>query len=164
MFDLEILDKILSTLSQPNTKKATKLDLSVILRKDPIIHLYYNEFILEKNIERLLEENYIKEVAEDVHIRDFGTHSVTYYTLTTIGYIFIKEKGYQNTYYSNLSIEQENRELRKSQIELNKSVVETNKRTLKLTSWIAFGTIVAAVYYLVELYLVFHPYNTGSNP
>ncbi|MEO6175901.1 MAG: hypothetical protein ABIP27_12190 [Flavobacterium circumlabens] len=156
MFDLEILDKILSILSKTESNKLTEHEIGVYLRLDLISSLYINDFIIEKNLERLLEDNYIKEVTEDSHIEGFGTHPITRYLLTTHGYTFVKESGYISTYYFKLSIEKENRLLRKSQIELNRSTLSTNRNMSWLTFVIAVGTFIAGIYYLIQIYTFFY--------
>lgn len=157
MFDLEILDKILSILSKPESNKLTIHEIGVLLHQDPISSLYVNKFIIEKNIERLLEDNYIKEFKTTFDIKGFENELITYLILTTHGYTFIKNSGYVHNYYSKLSLEEENRLLRQSQIELNKATLSTNRRMLWLTLVIAIGTFIAAIYYIFEIYRFFYP-------
>ncbi|MDX6181925.1 hypothetical protein SGQ44_18305 [Flavobacterium sp. Fl-77] len=132
-------------------------EICIFLRQDILLSHYITNFIIEKNLERLIQDNYIKELTEDLHIEDFGTHPIKYYSLTTHGYTFIKESGYVNTYYSKLSLEKENRLLHQSQIELTKSTISTNHKIVWMTGVIAVGTLVSAIYYGFEIYFFFHP-------
>lgn len=157
MFDLEILDKILSILSKPESNQLTAHQIGILLLQDPVTSLYANTFIVNKNIDRLLADNYIKQFQTNLTVKGFEKELITYFILTTHGYTFIKESGYVRTYYSKLSLEEENRILRKSQIELTESTISTNKRMFWLTVVISVGAVISAVYYAFEIYFFFRP-------
>ena len=157
MFDLKILDKILTILSDSENHTISVIELNSALHQDILISRYINEYILNQNIERLLQDNYIKEIAENLNLRGIEIGIVTKYRLTVQGYTFIKESGYYNTFISKISLEKENSHLRESQIELNNSTLATNELMTRLTKFIAVGTIIAAIYYLLEIYSFFFP-------
>lgn len=159
MSHLKILDFILLLLSKPQNDKLTRDEISIQLHSHSVASLYMRGVDIERSIERLLADNYIKEIKEHVSVEIFIAGTITYLSITSQGYAFIKSGGYYNTFSSELSLVAENRSLRLSQIELNKSVVDTNKKIVWLTGVIAFGTFIAAIYYCFEIYFFFHSCN-----
>jgi hypothetical protein len=142
---LEFLDKILSILKSSN-RNLTAHEIKILFITDSFYSLYKKDFQLSNYIPVLIKDGYIKEVIE---ISDFDSSEIVFYTITPEGLKFI---GYINTYYSKLSLEEENKLLRLSQIELNRSTVSTNRLIARWTIVIGIGTAIAAVYYLKELF------------
>lgn len=151
ILSLEFLDKIISILKTQN-KKLTAHELSVLFTTDTFYSLYRKDFQLENYLPILIKDEYVKETIEFSTIEGFTDCEIKYYSLTAEGLKFI---GYVDTNYSKLSLEQENRLLRLSQIELNRSTLSTNRRMIWLTRWIALGTIIAATYYAIEILKVY---------
>jgi hypothetical protein len=147
ILSLEFLDKIISILKTQN-KKITAHEINILFITDDFYSLYRKEFQLGNYLPILIKDGYVKETEELSEIEGFGSSNVKYYSLTAEGLSFI---GYVDTNYSKLSLEQENKLLRLSQIELNRSTLSTNRRMIWLTRWISLGTIIAAFYYLIEI-------------
>lgn len=147
ILSLEFLDKIISILKTQN-KKLTAHEITVLFTTDSFYSLYKKDFDLDNYLPILIKDKYIVETKEFSKIKDFKDSEIKYYSLTAKGLEFI---GYVDTNYSKLSLEQENKLLRLSQIELNRSIVSTNRWMVFLTFLIAFGTIVSAFYYVHEL-------------
>jgi hypothetical protein len=147
MPSLEFLDKIISILKTHN-KKLTTHELSVLFTTDDFYSLYRKDFRLENYLPILIKDGYVKEVEELSEIEGFDNRNIRYYNLTAEGLNF---NGYVDTHYSKLSLEQENKLLRLSQIELNRSTISTNRWMVVLTCLIAVGTVVSAIYYVHEL-------------
>ncbi|WP_369013390.1 hypothetical protein [Flavobacterium anhuiense] len=154
---LIILDCILFILSKPENDKLTNQQLETLLYMHPKASMYIKEVDIAKSISRLIDDNYVKAVAEDVIVEIFKAGTITYLSITSQGYSFMKLGGYYGTLQSELSLQEENRRLRESQIDLNKSIRLTNRWMIWLTSIIAFGTIMASIYYGFEIYHLFCP-------
>ena len=147
MLSLEFLDKIISILKTQN-KKLTAHEIHILFITDDFYSLYRKDFHLNNYLPILIKDGYIKETEELSKTDGFQNTNIKYYSLTADGLDF---EGYVNSNYSKLSLEQENKLLRLSQIELNRSTLSTNRRMICLTRWIALGTIIAALYYLIEI-------------
>lgn len=144
ILSLEFLDKIISILKTQN-KKLTAHQITILFITDDFYFLYKKDFQINNYLPILIEDGYVEEIIE---LSDIDNSEVKYYTLTAKCLKFI---GYVDSNYSKLSLEQENRLLRLSQIELNHSTLSTNQSMIWLTRWIALGTIIAAVYYTIEI-------------
>lgn len=144
ILSLEFLDKIISIL-KTNKNKLTSHEINVLFITDDFYSLYKKDFQLDNYLSILIKDGYVKEVEE---FSEITSSKIKYYSLTSEGLSFI---GYVDTHYSKLSLEQENKLLRLSQIELNRSTLSTNRRMIWLTRWIALGTIIAAAYYTIEI-------------
>lgn len=145
ILSLEFLDKIISIL-KTSSKKLTAHQIAVLFSTDDFYFLYRKDFQINNYLPILIEDGYVEELIE---LSDIDNSEVRYYTLTAEGLKFI---GYVDTNYSKLSLEQENKLLRLSQIELNRSTVSTNRWMVVLTFLIAVGTVVSAIYYVHELF------------
>jgi hypothetical protein len=151
MLHLETLDSILSILKNEKNKKLTAHEINVILLQDSIFKLYTSQFLVDKSLEKLIDDNYIKEVKENCKVEGFEDNIITHYETTSHCFNFI---GYVNTYYSKLSLEQETKLLRDTSIELNRSTLSANRHMFWLTFIIAIGTAVSAIYYILEIFSV----------
>jgi hypothetical protein len=143
---LEFLDKIISILKTQN-KKLTESEITTLFITDSFYRLYKKDFQLDNYLPILLNDKYIKEEVEKSDLID-GL-KIKYYSLTPEALNFV---GYVNTNYGKLSLEQENKLLRLSQIQLNKSTIRTNNLMLIFNFLIAFGAIIASVYYIREIF------------
>ena len=157
---LEFLDKIISIL-KGNKNKLTAHQISTLFITDSFYSLYRNEFILDNYLPILIKDGYIKEVEELSKITGFGSSNVKYYSLTAEGLEFI---GYVNLYYNKMSEEEQRKTMFDNQLSLNKSIISTNRSIISTNFWmkwltglIALGTLVASIYYLIEIYEFFYP-------
>lgn len=159
MFDLELLDKILSLLNK-DSKGLTTREIFTVFGQDILYKNYITSFMVEKSLERLLNDNYIKEVNSNSTVKGFEDSIITHYVLTSHGFTFISDSGYVKRYQNTISLNEQNEQLRASQIELNTSTLSSNRRMARLTLVIAIGTGVAAFYYIVEIVrAIFSYYN-----
>lgn len=143
---LEFLDKIISILKSKNKGKLTAHEINIFFITDDFYSLYRKDFQINNYLPILIEDGYVEEIIE---VSEIDSSEIKYYTLTPIG---LKFTGYVNTYYSKLSLEEENKLLRLSQIELNRSTVSTNRLIARWTIVIGVGTAIAAIYYLKEIF------------
>jgi hypothetical protein len=157
MINLEILDLILSHIK--SNKKVTEFNIKNLVFSNLLYENLINDLIIEKSLEKLIDDNYVKAVEDKVKISDDWGERVVYYVSTPQSYNFV---GYLNTFYSKLSLEKQNKTLLESQlaqnlsmIATNDSVQSTNRRMKDLTLVIALGTSVAAIYYLIEIFSLF---------
>lgn len=152
ILNLEFLDKIISILKIQN-KKLTSHEINVLFITDDLYSLYKKEFKIDNCIPILVKDGCINETVEK---SDFDNSNIKYYSLTAEGLKFI---GYVNTYYNKLSEEEQKREMFDNQLSLNKSIIATNNSLRSTNIWmrwltvvIALGTVVSAIYYLIEIF------------
>ncbi|WP_269227663.1 hypothetical protein [Flavobacterium eburneipallidum] len=151
---LEFLDKIISILKIQN-KKLTAHEITVLFITDDFYFLYKKDFQINNYLPILVKDGYVKETTELSKIEGFPDSKIKYYSLTVKGLEFT---GYVDNHYNELSTEQQNKEILENQSSLNKSIMltnasvrSTNTRMFYLTFVIAFGTVVSAIYYLIEI-------------
>jgi hypothetical protein len=154
ILSLEFLDKIISIL-EANKNKLTAHEINILFITDDFYSLYRKDFKLDNYLPILIKDAYVKEVEEFSEIEGFGTSNVKYYSLTAEG---LKFTGYVNSYYSKMSEEEQRKTMFDNQLSLNKSIISTNRSIISTNFWmkwltglIAFGTLVAAIYYLLEI-------------
>lgn len=127
MTSLEKIDKILNFLKE-------RSDLSASFSKEYIWNLYVNKSP-ELQITRQIYDEILTKLVEDGYVREeIQKDSQPFYHLTMSGYLF---EGY-------LSSQKETQKLQQTAISLS-------QRTFWMTVVIAFGTLVAAIYYLLEV-------------
>lgn len=151
---LEFLDKIITILKTQN-KKLTAHEITVLFITDDFYFLYKKDFQIDNYLPILIKDGYVKEIDELSKIDGFSNSKIKYYSLTSEGLSFI---GYVNSYYNKMSEEQKNNEMLENQLSLNKSIMLTNASVRSTNLWmrwltgvIAFGTLVASIYYLLEI-------------
>ena len=91
---------------------------------------------------KLIKDDYVWFVEKASVFPEFGT--VKYYRITFEGIFYIRGGGYSADMEKNQSAEKRLVELERFQINIQTSVN-------RLTKLIALGTLVAAVYYLIEI-------------
>ena len=154
ILSLEFLDKIISILKTQN-KKLTTHEITVLFITDDFYFLYKKDFQINNYLPILVKDGYVKEVEELSEIEGFDNTKIKYYSLTADGLSFV---GYTNSYYSKMSEEEQKMELFENQLSLNKSIILTNASVRSTNTWmrcltivIAVGTVVSAIYYLIEI-------------
>lgn len=121
------VDKILNFLKD-------RSGLSADFSKEYIWNLYVKK-TPELKINRQLYDEILQKLVEDGYIREtkVGENQPTYH-LTVQGYLF---DGYINSQMETQKLQQ--------------SAISLSRRTFWMTVAIAFGTLVAAIYYLLEI-------------
>lgn len=154
ILSLEFLDKIISILKTQN-KKLTAHKITVLFITDDFYFLYKKDFQINNYLPILVKDGYVKEVEELSEIGGFDNTKIKYYSLTADGLSFV---GYTNSHYSKMSEEEQKMELFENQLSLNKSIILTNASVRSTNTWmrcltivIAVGTVVSAIYYLIEI-------------
>lgn len=153
MLELEFLDKIISILKINHKLTASQINTHFIT--DSFYKIYADTFNVTFCLEKLISDNYVKEIKEVLDIKGFDNESLIYYVLTSQVVSF---EGYANRNFFELATRKQNELLKLSQVKLNDSSVLTNasvRRTnclmVILTSLIALGTVIAAVYYIFQI-------------
>ena len=154
---LEFLDKIISILKTQN-KKLTAHEITALFITDVFYSLYRKDFKLDNYLPILIKDKYVTETEEFCKIEGFKDSETKYYSLTAEGLEFT---GYVNLYFSKMSEEGQKMELFENQLSLNKSIILTNSSVRSTNIWmrwltvvIAVGTLVSAVYYVLEIFSV----------
>lgn len=154
ILSLEFLDKIISILKTAD-KKLTAHEITILFITDAFYSIYRKDFNLDNYLPILIKDGYVKEVEEVSEIEGFGNSNITYHSLTDEGLSFI---GYVNSYYNKMTEEGQRKAMFDNQLRLDKSVISANRSVIATNSWmkcltgiIAFGTTVAAIYYLLEI-------------
>ncbi len=154
ILSLEFLDKIVSIL-KVNKNKLTAHEISILFKTDTFYSIYRTDFEIENYLPILLKDGYIKETNESSEIKGFENIKTKQYSLTPEGLSFI---GYVNLYYSKMTEEEQRKTMFDNQLSLNKSIISTNRSIISTNFWmkwltgaVAFGTLVAAIYYLLEI-------------
>lgn len=166
ILSLEFLDKIISIL-KTNKNKLTSHQINVLFITDEFYSLYKEDFKIDNYLPILIKDGYVKETEELSKINGFSNSKVKYYSLTDEGLSFI---GYVNSYYNAMSEEEQRKKMFDNQLNLNKSILSTNRSIISTNFWmkfltgiIAFGTLVAAIFYLLEILKFFGLFCSCSN-
>ena len=163
ILSLEFLDKIISIL-KTNKNKLTFHQINVLFITDEFYSLYRKDFQLDNYLPILIKDGYVKETEE---LSEIDNSKIKYYLLTAEGLSFI---GYVNSYYNTMSEEEQRKKMFDNQLSLNKSILSTNRSIISTNFWmkwltgvIAFGTLVAAIFYLLEILKTFGLFCSCSN-
>lgn len=163
ILSLEFLDKIISIL-KANKNKLTSHQISVLFITDEFYSLYKKDFHLDNYLPILIKDGYVKETEE---LSEIDNSNIKYYSLSAEGLSFI---GYINSYYNAMSEEEQRKKMFDNQLSLNKSILSTNRSIISTNFWmkfltgiIAFGTLVAAIFYLLEILKFFGLFCSCSN-
>lgn len=113
---------------------------------------------------KLVKDDYVNTEMEDSIDPIFKSpRKDQYYKISFEGLVFINNGGYENLYYENQKQKSQFAELKKKQSLLEQKQVSNQFQIVLLTWIIAFGTIVAAVYYLFEILSFFGVLTSQKN-
>jgi hypothetical protein len=106
--------------------------------------------------DKLEKENYIICEQRNVRYNDLSGEGATRleycYRVTFDGKLFFEQGGYSKKYAHDESERNRLTALESSQLEYNEAQRKQAATLNKLTFWVAVGTLLAAVYYMTELY------------
>lgn len=144
---LKILDDVLEQIS--NTKGVhTLLSVQVIVTNDEV-----NMETVENCIDKLIEDGYVFEDTYTDYMSEAKPKTFPVFKVSFSGQFFLSRGGYQSEF-----LRENSERIRMFAIETQQ--MENNQQIVLLTKWIAGGTIMAAIYYLIEiLKWVFIPNN-----
>lgn len=142
--ELEILDALLKYLKDTNhnTFQHIKSDVK-------------NKSAFLKDIDdKILYSALLKLVKDDYVYEDFqkiGSLSGNVYNISFEGIFFINNGGYEKEHQNNQKAEIESAELKKRQFLLEEKHSSIQGQIVFLTLIIAIGTLIPAVYYIIEI-------------
>lgn len=150
--EIKLLDDILKYLL--HIQKAEKPYIVGLKPIDSSFIKIDNSFF-KSAILKLLKDDYIY-LGNNVELKNINNLSIAgLIEITFDGIIFINQGGYQN-YYNKLLIEQNLiSEIKDEQRRHSKALVHLNRWMVGLTIVVAIGTLIAAIYYLVEIFSFF---------
>jgi hypothetical protein len=138
--ELEILDELLKYML------TTACCNYVSIRNDTIKN---HSFL--KDIDNPTLNAALLKLAKDGYLNEIIDISGTNYDISFEGIMFIKSEGYTNQNRQNHIKENENADLKSEQNRQAKVLVALNRWLVFLTWIIALGTLIAAIYYLLEV-------------
>lgn len=120
--------------------------------KNFLIHSFWLEtkgtglekYMIDNAINKLEKDGYLSTSIINVTPLIDGTDKATIYTITWEGQFFISRGGYQGETFRASSE-------KKRLADVEKQSAKTAKQMVILTRWIVAGTIIAGIYYLLEI-------------
>ena len=142
--ELKVLDDLLRTLLVSNSFKYSKIINETIDRCDFL-----------KNVQTYIFESALLKLSKDCYVLE--TNIVinypiqSHFNISFEGIVFIKNGGYEKQYQQTQQKEIEFYEMMNRQSALESKNTLFQAQLVVLTYLIAFGTLVAAIYYLLEV-------------
>lgn len=155
MFTLQVLDKILTILSNTNRKTYYNI-LEHELYQDVLFKVQLTDLIIKKSLEKLISENYITET-KSVVFDDFlksNTEQV-FYEITWEGQFFTSQGGYSGRYFRENELKERLTKIEDEQLSNSRIQTKQSENMTKLTCYIAIFTAITAIYYLIEIFKIF---------
>lgn len=155
MFTLQVLDKILSILSNTDRKIYYRV-LEHELYQDTLFKVQLTDLIIKKSLEKLITENYITET-KSVVFDDFLKSDVeeTVYEITWEGQFFISQSGYSGRYFRENELKERLTKIEDEQLLNSRIQTKQSENMTKLTRYIAILTGITTIYYLIEIFKMF---------
>lgn len=101
---------------------------------------------------KLVKYGYVNQESEKTTDRLFNTPRTDhYYRISFEGLVFIKNGGYENEFHKSQSIESLKNEMIQRQNDLEEKQSRNQTQLVVLTWVIALGTLIAGVYYFLEI-------------
>ena len=152
MFTLQILDNILSILSNTSKDKIYFKSIEYELYQNILFKKQLTDLIIKKSIEKLVSEKYISEI-NSVVFNELLNKKIneTTYEITFEGQFYISQGGYLGKYYKEKAEKERVINLEKEQLANAHKINELQKGQLSVTKILAWLTGVASVYYLIEI-------------
>ncbi|MBA0883599.1 hypothetical protein [Flavobacterium undicola] len=142
--ELKILDEILKTLSISDSVKWFEIMNETLDRCEFLKDV--DHFTFQVALLKLVKDDYVIETNKDI-----DNPKKTHYNISFEGLFFIKNGGYENQNLKSHQVEMEVVEMKKMQSLLEAKNASLQVQLVVLTYLIAFGTLVAAIYYLLEV-------------
>jgi len=142
--ELKILDELLKTLSISNSVKWFEIINETLDRCDFLTNV--DHFTFQVALLKLVKDDYVIETNKDI-----DNPKKTHYNISFEGLFFIKIGGYGQERLE-VQIKEDAYELLNAEQKIYaSSLLLLNRRLVFLTWIIAFGTSLAAIYYLLEI-------------
>ena len=160
--NLKILDEFLKYLENTEFRTFTTIRNDTIENSDFLKDI--DNFILKSALLKLVKDGYVLQYTENTIDRIFNK-SVTnhYYDISFEGLFFIKNGGYENEYHKNQKAEIESAELKKRQFLLEEKHSSIQGQIVFLTFLVALGTLIAGLYYILEILAFFDVLTSQKN-
>lgn len=142
---LERIDEVFNLICK-NTFGITGDDIIFYLKNNNLYYKNLHYFHVNDIIEKLEEDGYVKSFqvkAKDVHSGEDKTDWM--FKASLQGKNFYARGGYLGEFERHVLSENRKNQLEKSQVQI-----------ANLTKWIALGTIIAAIYYTIEILNFFY--------
>ena len=108
--------------------------------------------ILHSALLKLVKDGYVNQNSDNVTDRIFGTTKTDhYFKISFEGTVFIENGGYENEYQKTQKEQNDYSELKKKQSLLEEKQISNQFQIVVLTWIIALGTLIAGLYYVLEI-------------
>ena len=154
MEHIKILDELLKYLVETEHNEFAYIRNDVNNKSDFLKNI--DNRTLHSALLKLVKDGYVNQESEKTTDRIFNTPRTDYYyRISFEGLVFIKNGGYHYQYQKNQTLENLKNEMteRQNALELKQSRVQGQ---IAFLTWIiALGTLIAGVYYLIEILKAF---------
>ena len=150
MENIKILDELLKYLEITDFRTFAEMRNDANEKSEFLKDI--DNFIFKSALLKLVKDGYVIEYSETITDRIFGGEKTNYsYDISFEGIFFIKNGGYENEYRKNQKEQIEYSELKKKQYLLEEKQVSNQFQIVVLTWIIALGTLIAGLYYVLEI-------------
>ena len=159
MLTLQVLDNILSILSQTSKDKIYFKIIEHELYQNTLFKRQLSELIIKKSLEKLISEKYVLEIKaivfNELLKRDIEE---TTYEITWEGHFFISQGGYSGQYFRENEEKERIKRVEKEQLANARKIEEQSKKMTSLTRVLVFLTAITSLYYLMEICRFLYPH------
>lgn len=150
MEHIKILDELLKYLVETEHNQFAYIRNDVNDKSDFLKNI--DNRTLHSALLKLVKDGYVNQESEKTTDQIFNTPRTDhYYRISFEGLVFIKNGGYENHYAKIQMKENELSDLKSQQSRHSTALVRLNRWLVILTWVIAIGTLVAGIYYLIEI-------------
>ncbi|MGO4921620.1 hypothetical protein [Maribacter spongiicola] len=150
MEHIKILDELLIFLSKTNENQFPYIKNELEKESDFLKNI--ENSLLHAALLKLVKDGYVNEESEEYTDPLFKTPKINYfYKISFEGLVFMNHGGYENLIRKNQTLENLRNEMTERQNALEEKQVRFQGQIVFLTWAIALGTLIAAVYYFLEI-------------
>jgi hypothetical protein len=162
MDNIKILDEVLKYLIITEFRTFAEMRNDANEKSDFLKDI--DNFIFKSALLKLVKDGYVIEYSENKIDEIFNTPRTNYYyDISFEGIIFINAGGYENEYQKNQMQKIEYFELKKKQSLLEEKQLKTQFQLVLLTLIVALGTLIAGLYYILEILAFFGVLTSQKN-
>ena len=154
MENINILDALLKYLEITNFRTFAEMRNDANEKSEFLKDI--DNFIFKSALLKLVKDGYAIEYSETTTDRIFGGEKTNYYfDISFEGIFFIKNGGYENEFQKNQKQQIEYSSLQKKQSLLEQKQLKIQSQLVLLTLIVALGTLIAGLYYILEILAFF---------
>lgn len=154
MENIKILDELLKYLEITDFRTFAEMRNDANKKSEFLKDI--DNFIFKSALLKLVKDGYVIEYSETITDRIFGGEKTNYsYDISFEGIFFIKNGGYENEYQKNQIQQIEYSDLQKKQSDLELKQLKIQSQLVLLTLIVALGTLIAGLYYILEILAFF---------